>query len=370
MPNKKTLFNLQVAMRAALATRRAPSVPADGKPIDILFALVDHYEPQVHKPPRAKAVERVEDWLDRYPKIAGKHRDFHGHVPMHGFFYPWDEYDDWEMERIAELCAAGFGEIELHLHHENDTDATLRKKLRDALAAYRQHGGLSVWPDGRPAFAFIHGNWALDNSRIENGKNYCGVNNEITVLQEEGCYADFTFPAWQHLAQPRMLNCIYYAVDDPKRPKSHDTGELARAGVTNARGLPLIQGPLVPYLLKGKGTPRMAMDDADLAGYRRYHPDRLDRWVKAGIHVSGRPDRIFIKLHCHGADDRNRTTMLGEDLEAMFSDAESRYNDGKRYRLHYVTAREMFNIVKAMEAGQGDDLETARDFLLKPPSRK
>src|SRR5439155_17963245 len=107
-------------------------------------------------------------------------------------------------------------EIELHLHHHDDTDATLRALLREALHTYRQHGALSAWPDGRLAFGFIHGNWALDNSRHDHGRNYCGVNNELTVLMEEGCYADFTFPAWQHTAQPRQTNSLYYAVDDPE----------------------------------------------------------------------------------------------------------------------------------------------------------
>ena len=109
------------------------------------------------------------------------------------------------------------------------------------------------------------------------------------------------------------------------------------------------------------------MDDADLAHSFRYSPDRFDRWVAAGIHIQGRPDRIFIKLHCHGSADRNREALLGRDLDALFTDAESRFNDGSRYRLHYVTAREMFNLVKATEAGI-DDVDSARDFVLPHPS--
>ena len=85
--------------------------------------------------------------------------------------------------------------------------------------------------------------------------------------------------------------------------------------------------------------------------------------------MRGRPDRIFIKLHCHGAADANRHALLGEDLERMFADAETRYNDGQRYRLHYVTAREMFNIVKATEANVALDIPAARDYILKPPGR-
>ena len=354
-------YNVEIGLRAAAQAGRR-RLPSTDRPVDIFLCVVDHYEPQIGRPPRAVAQERVGDWLCRYPRIADKHRDADGRPPPHSFFYPWDEYDTWELARLVELCAGGYGEIELHLHHRDDTDTTLRRKLRDALQTYRAAGALSAWPDGRTAFAFIHGDWALDNSRSDGGRNYCGVNNELTVLMEEGCYADFTFPSWQKSSQPRQLNAIYYATDDPARPKSYDRGRDARAGVTDQEGLLLIQGPLWPF----RNGLRPGMDDGDLAVYRRYSPARLDRWVRAGIHMQGRPDRIFIKLHCHGAQDDNRKALLGNDLEALFADAEARYNDGSRYRLHYVTAREMFNIVKATEAGC-EDLAASRDWILKKP---
>lgn len=354
-------------MRAAVATSYGSSqLRRMDRPIDLFLCLVDHFEPQLGGAPRDLAHERVADWVSNYPTIADEHHDADGYLPQHSFFYPWDEYDAWELDRIVELCASGYGEIEVHLHHCDDTEATLRTKLGNAVEAFRKHGALSDSDDGRPMFAFIHGNWALANSRCEGGRNYCGVNDELSLLQAGGCYADFTFPAWQHTAQPRQLNSIYYAHGSAKRPKGYDHGRAARAGVTDQSGLLLIQGPLVPYLKRDGKRLRMAMDDGDLAWYRRYSPDRLDRWVRAGVHVVGRPDRIFVKLHCHGAEERNRAALLGEDLAAFFADAEARYNDGERYRLHYVTAREMYNIVKATEAGC-EDLIAARNWCIQPP---
>src|SRR5579871_6206508 len=365
--NRKNLFKLEIATRAVAAQALGPkrSKRAD-TPTDLFLCIVDHYEPQVNKPSTEVARGRVEDWLRRYPELARAHRDSEGRVPPHSFFYPWDEYDAWELTRILELCADGYGEVDIHLHHRDDTEATLRQKLRDAVRVFHEHGALSQWPDGKPAWGFIHGNWALANSRCENGRNFCGVNNEVELLQKEGCYADFTFPAWPHTAQPRQMNSIYYAKADALRPKSYDRGVPAQSGQTQQEGLLLIQGPLVPYLAGRGRAPRLAMEDSDLAHYARYSPARMDRWVQAGIHVHGRPDRVFIKLHSHGAEDQNRAMMLGGDLDALFADAEARYNDGKRYRLHYVTAREMFNIVKATEAGI-EDMAPARDFILPPP---
>ena len=364
MKAKRRLFDLGIAARAALSTARRE--PPRAGAIDILLAVVDHYEPSHGGATRQLARERVDDWLIRYRKIAGSFRDSDGRMPAHGFFYPWDEYDPWEMDRLVEFCSEGFGEIELHLHHKDDSESTLRAKLREGLQTFRRHGALSRWPDGRTAFAFIHGNWALDNSRIEGEKNFCGVNNELTVLQDEGCYADFTFPAWQNPAQPRTLNSIYYAVDDPAAPKSYDRGQPARAGAANPRGLLMVQGPLTPYIARrGRGL-RLAMDDGDLAASRRYDPRRLDRWVRAGVHVDGRPDRIFIKLYCHGAPEKNRHVLLGADLEALFSDALTRFNRG-RYRMHFVTAREMVNVVRATEAGVEGEINELRDWSLPSP---
>src|SRR3989442_427263 len=133
---------------------------ASNQATDLYLCIVDHFEPQVGRPEKTVSRERVEDWLRRYPDIADGHRDADGRRPAHSFFYPWDEYDEWEMAHLSDLCHAGYGEIELHLHHCDDTDASLRGKIREAIREYRCHGALSQWPDGRPAFGFIHGNWA------------------------------------------------------------------------------------------------------------------------------------------------------------------------------------------------------------------
>ena len=87
---------------------------------------------------------------------------------------------------------------------------------------------------GEVKYGFIHGNWALDNS-LPDGK-HCGVNNELDVLRETGCYADFTLPSAPSPAQTRTINRIYYAIDDPLRPKSHDTGVPVGSGPAPERG--------------------------------------------------------------------------------------------------------------------------------------
>ena len=188
---------------------------------------------------------------------------------------------------------------------------------------------LARWPDsGRPAFGFIHGNWALDNSRLENGRNFCGVNDEITVLAQEGCYADFTFPALAHMAQPRQANSIFYATDDPDRPKSYDRGEEVRAGGQPSGDLMIVQGPLCIRRKRGRCLP--SPEDGDVTGTNPATPERVDAWVRTAIHLPGRPEWIFVKVHTHGAADRNLEGLLAGGFEALFADLEQRYNDGRR----------------------------------------
>jgi hypothetical protein len=51
-------------------------------------------------------------------------------------------------------------------------------------------------------------------------------------------------------------------------------------------------------------------------------------------------------------------------MERFHLEIARRFNDGRCYRLHYVTAREMANLVLAAEAGEGGDPNQYRDYRL------
>ena len=61
-------------------------------------------------------------------------------------------------------------------------------------------------------------------------------------------------------------------------------------------------------------------------------------------------------------------TLLGPKTDAMHAYLEDTYNDGVRHVLHYVTAREVYNIVKAAEAGKSGNPNQYRDYALAPPA--
>lgn len=61
-------------------------------------------------------------------------------------------------------------------------------------------------------------------------------------------------------------------------------------------------------------------------------------------------------------------TLLGQPMDRAFDYLETRYNDGRDWQLHYVSAREMYNIAKAAEAGHDGDPGQFRDYEIPRPS--
>lgn len=333
----------------------------------ILFCLADHFEPYWNGADDETARRRVDAWIENYPKMVAKFIDADGKHPQHTFFYPQEEYCVEHLEKLASLCRKGFGEVEVHLHHDRDTSEGFRNNITAFIQELRSRHGLlpSCQGDGSIRYAFIHGNWALDNSRKDG--RWCGVNNELQILRETGCYADFTMPSAPSDTQTAKINSIYYATDDPQRPKSHNTGHDVRAGGKEVGDLLMIQGPLALNWLRRSFGIFPRIENGEIAWDNPPTAGRVDMWVRQHIHVKGWPDWVFIKVHTHGAQEKNQIILLGKFMEEMHGYLNNRYNDRKNYLLHYVTAREIYNIIKAVEAGKEGNPGEYRDYLLTLP---
>jgi hypothetical protein len=297
------------------------------------------------------AAERVARWVNEYPKLAEEFADCRSRPPQHTFFYPAEEYEPAYLESLAGLCRRGLGEVEVHLHHDNDTADSLREALnRFTHALFHDHGLLKKDAAGRLRYGFIHGNWALDNSRPDG--RWCGVNNELSVLMETGCYADFTMPSAPAQCQTTTINSVYYATDDLERPKSHDRGTSAQVGMSPpADSLLMIQGPLALDWQSRKWGVLPRIENGDLTGKRPPTLARLAMWLSAGVKVAGRADWLFIKLHTHGAQERNADMLLGEPMRAFHRSLREFAGQNDWFQYYYVTAREMAALVHQAEAG-------------------
>ena len=130
----------------------------------------------------------------------------------------------------------------------------------------------------------------------------------------------------------------------------------------------ILPGPLGLNWSRRKFGLLPKIENADIRKGMEPTKDRVDLWVKTGIHVKNKPDWIFIKVHTHGTQEMDMDTLLGDPCSNMYKYLESKYNDGDNYILHYVTARESYNIVKAAEAGEQGNPNDYRDYeLQKPP---
>lgn len=337
----------------------------------IMFCFVDHYEPMWgDNIPYEQECARVERWHIDYPKVAGNFKDADGCYPKHTFFYPEEEYRQEHLAKITDLCAAGFGEIEIHLHHDNDTSENLRSTLeRFTETLHANHGAFVRNKDtGKLQYNFIHGNWCLDNSRPD-GK-WCGVNDELIVLKETGCYADFTFPSAPSNTQPSFANEIYYAKDDPEKPKSHNKGKIVEVGGKHWGDMMLITGPLGLNWKNRKKGIFPQIENSDIRAAMPPTKDRIDLWINSAISVKGKPEWLFVKIHTHGTQEKDMDTLLGQPFNDMCQYLEDKYNDGEKHALHYVSAREMYNIVKAAESGENKNPNEYRDFQVAAPTYK
>ena len=325
--------------------------------VRLFLCIADQYEPMHGRVPPTQQLERVRRWVTEYPRLAGEFCDSAARPPQHTFFIPADEYDPAHTDGVADLCRAGFGDVEVHLHHDGDTSEGLREKLEDfKRCLHDTHGLLRRDDSGAITYAFVHGNWALDNSRPDG--RWCGVNDELTILRETGCYADFTMPSAPSLTQTRTINSIYYAIDDPRRPKSHDSGLRAKVGhAPPPEGLLMIQGPVQLDWRRRKFGVLPGLENADLHGSFPPTGDRLRLWRRAGVCVEERPDWLFVKLHTHGAIERNAAMLLGEPMRQFHRTLAEKAARGDGFRYYYVTAREMVDVVHAAERGAVDPCE-------------
>lgn len=335
----------------------------------LLLAVCDHYEPLFSAEqswtsvPHERGLARVAAWEDRYPVMARCYSDADGLHPKHTFFFPGEQYHPDYVEPLARLGGQGFSEVELHLHHHDDTEESLRRTIPAYLEKFAQHGHLTRSADGGLRYAFIHGDWALANARAD-GAN-CGVDAELPLLFDTGCYADFTFPAAPDECQPNICNQIYWPTGDLARRRAYEHGQPARVGEVKRDRLLIIQGPLT-LTLRSRRVP-VQLENSDLTDVFPADQRRVRAWVDQRIHVEGRPEWLFVKLHTHGAPEQPASSLLGWGGHALHQELRDHYNDGERWQLHYVTAREMYNIAIAAMDGKRGNPGDFRDYVLPPP---
>ena len=366
---KKLTYGKKVLPGTAWRALRAPVHGAT----HLMIAVADHFEPAIDpedgqkRVPLAEQERRLEWWGREYPKAVDRWRDHDGRPFVHTYFYPAEQYNEALLESIAEHCHSGWGETEIHLHHgipDPDTAENTRHLLadfRDRLA-FRHRCLAAEEGSGQPRYCFVHGNFALANSA---DGLWCGVDSEMKVLAETGCYADFTLPtAPLHAAQTAKINSLYECGLPLEQTAPHRTGTDLSAG-RSPRIFPLmVQGPLLVDFGRSRRALRPQLETGAITPRNPMSLHRLALWKQARIRVAGRPDWLFIKLHCHSMDPTQKNAVVGDPfrkfLEQLVSGAKER-----KETLHFVTAREMANVILAACDGKEGDPGEYRDYRFR-----
>lgn len=341
--------------------------------VHVIVALADHFEPAIvpgdgkARAPYGEQERRVERWCSEYPKAIDSWRDADGRPFIHTYFYPAEQYDRGLIARLADHCLAGWGELEVHLHHgipNPDTAENLRRVLiefRDKLAL--EHGCLSrVDGDATPRYVFVHGNFALANSASGFG---CGVDEELQILAETCCIADMTLPTNPfNPAQRAKINSLYECALPLTERAAYRSGKDLEIGCVPRKFPLIIQGPLALSFSKS-GTRRPRIENGSLTGANVPTIGRLKLWKDALVSVKGRPDWLFVKLHCHSMDPTQEDAVLGESFRRFLQELIE--GAGQRGEiLHFVSAREMVNVILAACDGKEGNPGDYRDYRFKP----
>jgi len=306
----------------------------------IWVTVADHFEPKWRSPDLTTAQSRVALWRSSWPATAERcKRDSFGNTPRHTFFFPQEEYHPTLIEPLAEMARAGIADVEVHLHHDGEGRQNFVDRISSFCSILNREHGLLRRREGNIAFGFIHGNWALDNSRPDG--RWCGLNDEIRVLRDLGCYADFTMPSGDSPTQARLVNTIYYCNGDPYRPKSYDKGIPVIAGGSVEGDLLIISGPL-GMRWRDRWLPRL--ETGELRPGNLATPYRVRRWVELAPRIGG---DTFIKLYTHGAQERNSSALLHGVLETAFNLLVEEANR-RNCSIHFVTAWQMYLAIEAI----------------------
>jgi hypothetical protein len=339
----------------------------------LLIAVSNHFEPgwTAHSgvlADRHTQLKRVASWKRTAKQTGDAVRDHNGQPFQHTNFFPGEQYDRALLDELADLQAQGYGEVEVHWHHgvkAPDTSANFRAvitEFRDRLA--EEHGCLSKFFIGDiPRYGFVHGNFALANSR--GGDYCCGVNDEMQILLETGCYADFTLPSFPWPSQVPQINSIYTCGHPLNQAAPHRSGPSLKVGETPPLPV-MVDGPLVmDWSRRKNGLPVPRVEDGVLTSNCTFTRERLDLWSNANICVDGRPEWVFIKLYCHGFFPGDEEATLGATARRFWTNVLEEAERTGEFKLHFVSTREMFNIALAATDGHSGNPGQYRDYKLR-----
>ena len=188
----------------------------------------------------------------------------------------------------------------------------------------------------------------------------------MQILADTGCYADFTLPAAPSSAQIAKINALYECGLPLNQRAPHRRGFDLQRGRKPCIFPLIIQGPLMINFGRRQGAWSLpGIESGELSGINSPTLQRLRSWKEAAITVAGRPDWLFIKLHCHSMEYRSESALLGTPMQKFLRELIEGPGNRTEYRVHFVTTREMVNIALAACDGRQGNPGKYRDYLFR-----
>jgi hypothetical protein len=337
----RLIHNSQIWGPSYIRQRLRQIIQRTAPPLErIWVTIADHYEPKWRHADLSTAQGRVARWRSRWPEIAKRSKpDSVGNAPRYTFFFPEEEYHPTLMEPLAEMVRDGIADVEIHLHHDGEGRQNFIDRMSSFCSVLHNEHGLLRKRNGKLTFGFIHGNWALDNSRPDG--RWCGLNDEIRLLRDLGCYSDFTMPSGDSPTQARLVNTIYYCNGDPDRRKSYDQGIAVTPGGAVEGDLLIIPGPL-GMRWRDRWLPRLETGELRYGNVATRY--RVGRWVELAPRIGV---DTFIKLYTHGAQEKNSSALLSDVLATAFNLLAEEANR-RACSIHFVSAWQMYLAIDAV----------------------
>ena len=268
----------------------------------VAWAHADHFEPfDSTQDGQLIDFRGVARWLD----LLSRCRHL---VPS--LFYSWQAWIATEINVSTLAVGTRFEEdrliyqaleqagldLQVHVHHnegfiaQGQTAEATRQQLHLLLELSKQFRGDRPW-------AFVHGCWGLQAS----DETACNIDDEIAILMEHGCVADFTFPAGRAWCTPK-LHLEPYVIQAVRGKKGYDTLEAKPQVISK----PHADGFLI--WTADHGAAAASMDLCALG--------QSDKAISAVELLRGCPiidGTLYIKTHAHSLNKMHWRTLTDTD---------------------------------------------------------